>query len=485
MLCTHITGGQPARGTEITSLRHRNGFLQDRNIFVMDGRVVCVTRYHKSQSQWDKPKVVPRFLPWRVGQLMAVYLAYVRPFHEYLRVQVLGGGFHDYVWADERGPWETERLTRVLARETEKGIKNRLTTHDYRHAAVGIGRVVVGEGFGRGYQDEIGEIEEAEIEEGESALELQNGRTTGIGVVHYGVPVDIVKHLSVRSLETFRPLSEAWHRFLGLASSEKAELQEVEVAESTLPDYSRKRKLPAAVEQRPLPARPIKKIVRPGVGEEEVRRAMRQVLGLAEVSFKSLEQEQSLHAVIAGQTPLVVVLPTGGGKSLLYMVPACFEDPGVTIVVVPYRALIADTVDRVRKAGVDCLEWTASEVNPAAVVVVSADRVGSGHFLDYASLLSGQKLLRRVVVDECHLAFTSSDWRPKLAQLKNLRVLACPIVLLTATLPPVLEEELGESILVRCATYIRASTVRPNIRHIVSWYKRGEAQEAALAICRR
>lgn len=93
----HITSGQPGRGTEITTMRHRNGVLQDRNIFVMDGQVMTVVRYHKSQSQWDKPKVVPRFLPWRLGQVMATHLAYLQPFAEYLTVQVLGGAFSDYV----------------------------------------------------------------------------------------------------------------------------------------------------------------------------------------------------------------------------------------------------------------------------------------------------------------------------------------------------------------------------------------------------
>ena len=54
----------------------------------------------------------------------------------------------------------------------------------------------------------MGEVEEAEIEEEEeSALELQNSRTTVIGVRYYSVQLDIVKHLSVRSIETFRPLS--------------------------------------------------------------------------------------------------------------------------------------------------------------------------------------------------------------------------------------------------------------------------------------
>ena len=78
--CVHIESGQPARGSEIVTMRHRNGLLQDRNVFVVDGAVMTVVRYHKSQSQWDKPKVVPRFLPPRLGQVMVLYLSYLQPF---------------------------------------------------------------------------------------------------------------------------------------------------------------------------------------------------------------------------------------------------------------------------------------------------------------------------------------------------------------------------------------------------------------------
>ena len=97
LFCVYITGGQPARGTEITSLRFRNGFMQDRNVFVIYGHMVVVTRYHKSQSQFDKPKVIPRFLPWRVGQLLAVYLSYVQPFQEFIAGKVCKLDRSDYI----------------------------------------------------------------------------------------------------------------------------------------------------------------------------------------------------------------------------------------------------------------------------------------------------------------------------------------------------------------------------------------------------
>ena len=50
LLLIHMTSGQPARGEEITPIRHRNGMLQERNVFVINGQVMFVTRYHKSQA---------------------------------------------------------------------------------------------------------------------------------------------------------------------------------------------------------------------------------------------------------------------------------------------------------------------------------------------------------------------------------------------------------------------------------------------------
>ena len=77
-------------------------------------------------------------MPLRLGQVIVLYLAYLQPFCEYLTVQVLGGSFSDYVWADEQGPWGTARLTRALRRETGKRLGVPLHTLDYRHTAVGI-----------------------------------------------------------------------------------------------------------------------------------------------------------------------------------------------------------------------------------------------------------------------------------------------------------------------------------------------------------
>jgi hypothetical protein len=61
-------------------MRYRNSTLQDCNIFVADGQIITVVRYYKLQLQWDKLKVVLRFLPPQLGQVMALYLVYIQPF---------------------------------------------------------------------------------------------------------------------------------------------------------------------------------------------------------------------------------------------------------------------------------------------------------------------------------------------------------------------------------------------------------------------
>ena len=189
------------------------------------------------------------------------------------------------------------------------------------------------------------------------------------------------------------------------------------------------------------------------MGEDEIKKAMRKVLGCEEVAFRSEEQREALRVIVSGEqrTPLVVVLPTGGGKSLLFMAPACLDDPGVTIVVVPYRALVNNLVTTAKKARVDCIEYRPGEQNPAALVFVSADFVAEGQFLSYAQLLSAKGILRRVFVDESHLTFTASDWRPKLAQVRAVRGLKVPTIMLTATLPVLLEFELEASMAAQMA----------------------------------
>jgi hypothetical protein len=121
-------------------------------------------------------------------------------------------------------------------------------------------------------------------------------------------------------------------------------------------------------------------------------------------------------------------------------------------------------------------------------VLVSADYVGncSGQFLSYAALLARQGVLRRVVVDECHVAITADSWRAALRRLKDIRLLPCQQVLLTATLPPSQESQLCETMLMPGATVLRAETTqRPGTCYaVVRCQRRVELQERTVRLAR-
>jgi superfamily II DNA helicase RecQ len=60
--------------------------------------------------------------------------------------------------------------------------------------------------------------------------------------------------------------------------------------------------------------------------------------------------------VLDKQTPLVIILLMGGGKSLLFIVPGLIEEGGMTVIIVPYRALITDLISRIRESGIECIK---------------------------------------------------------------------------------------------------------------------------------
>jgi hypothetical protein len=88
-IAIHVSGGQPARAPELLSVRHCNTDSGGhRNIFIEDGLVAFVTQYHKGFYASNDTKVIHRYLPREVGELVVWYLWLVLPFVERLEAYV-------------------------------------------------------------------------------------------------------------------------------------------------------------------------------------------------------------------------------------------------------------------------------------------------------------------------------------------------------------------------------------------------------------
>jgi superfamily II DNA helicase RecQ len=155
-------------------------------------------------------------------------------------------------------------------------------------------------------------------------------------------------------------------------------------------------------------------------------------------------QEAAIVAITAGESPVVAVMPTSGGKSLLFMLPAWAEQGGTTVVVVPLIALRGDMKQRCTKLGISCVEWESRcPPDAAAVVLVTPESAVGEAFATFLNRLQATRQLDRIVIDECYIVLNRQyTFCKQMQQLGRLVALETQIVMLTATLPLSEEDEL-------------------------------------------
>lgn len=164
--------------------------------------------------------------------------------------------------------------------------------------------------------------------------------------------------------------------------------------------------------------------------------ATRQLYKDDHLEWKYAEQEQAMTTIMSGTEQMVCILPTGAGKSLLFILPCTLLDARTTILVVPLVALRGDLIRRMRQLGIEHIEWQPDEGREAPIVIISVEAAGHKDFRKYAGVLLRQQKLDRIVIDECHLTVTVVEYRSSMIDLSKIRVLRTQFVYLTATLSP-------------------------------------------------
>ncbi|MFM8680014.1 MAG: RecQ family ATP-dependent DNA helicase, partial [Alphaproteobacteria bacterium] len=203
-------------------------------------------------------------------------------------------------------------------------------------------------------------------------------------------------------------------------------------------------------------------------------RVLRDVFGYP--AFRGPQAEIVDH-VVDGGSALVLML-TGGGKSLCYQVPSLCRR-GVGVVVSPLIALMQDQVDALREAGVraaainsaQSLEdasdaWRAMRAGELDLVYVSPERLLGGAFLQRLAEVE----VALFAIDEAHcVSQWGHDFRPEYLQLAALaeRFPGVPRIALTATADPRTREEIVRRLGLEAGRVFVASFDRPNIRYLL------------------
>ena len=194
-------------------------------------------------------------------------------------------------------------------------------------------------------------------------------------------------------------------------------------------------------------------------------------------SFRPLQQE-IINSVLQGCDTLAL-LPTGGGKSVCYQVPALMQE-GMCLVVSPLIALMKDQVQQLTKKGIKsvCLSSTSSSQEQFAilsncihgkvkVLYVTPERLRQRMFIEHFK----QMQVSLIAVDEAHcISQWGYDFRPAYLQIATIRqyVPDVPVLALTATATPTVAEDICRQLeFRRGGRRFQSSFVRPNLAYMV------------------
>ncbi len=200
------------------------------------------------------------------------------------------------------------------------------------------------------------------------------------------------------------------------------------------------------------------------------------------------QQADVIEHLISGEDALVL-MPTGGGKSLCYQVPALVRD-GLAIVISPLIALMQDQVGNLRQHGVaaDCLNSAQTpeqnrdtlsriERGETKLLYVAPERLLMGSTL----ALLDRVHLALFAIDECHcVSQWGHDFRPEYAQLSVLaqRYPNTPRIALTATADQTTQRDIRNRLCLENARTFLTSFDRPNIRYRIEARYKGVEQLA-------
>ncbi|CAN1226254.1 ATP-dependent DNA helicase Q-like 3 [Linum perenne] len=197
------------------------------------------------------------------------------------------------------------------------------------------------------------------------------------------------------------------------------------------------------------------------------------------------KQFEAIQAILSGRD-CFCLMPTGGGKSMCYQIPALAK-PGIVLVVSPLIALMENQVTALKEKGIAAEFLSSTQTThvkskihedldsgkpSTRLLYVTPELIATSGFMSKLAKIHARGLLNIIAIDEAHcISSWGHDFRPSYRKLSSLRTHLpdVPILALTATAVPKVQKDVIESLCLRSPLVLKCSFNRPNIYYEVRY----------------
>ncbi|KAJ8694439.1 hypothetical protein PTI98_009363 [Pleurotus ostreatus] len=497
----NFTWAGAARGTEIEDIRYKNGHAP-RNLYFTNGVLTFVTFYNKTQHNTGRPSMIPRAVPPRLARLFIILLAVIYPCTKYVAsiqsTKAHAALYSSCIFVHRARPLNTERMTDILRRFTQEYFIFPLGVRDCRH----LMKFVLKHAVGLALQEDPGDTPSLY-----RILDGLWGHSAKVSQTYYAVEEDTFSHIDAKDVTKAQIFSLAYHEWLGIGYDHlpaNLRIQHIDpdkvqnpapVAKIDTTSFTKSLNATIPIigdalqstvfdaiqtymdmqgiqPRRSQPTSPNICTSSQVVVHPTRQRALERLYGSSEPRFTSPQQGELFELVMQNTRHVLGILPTGGGKSLMFYAPPLLETEGITIVISPFAALAHQQFQEAKRYGIDVVQWPSSQIDCSTVrlLVVHAEQLLHGQLDAWLTRASRLGLIKRIIFDEAHKILISSGYRDCYSKVKEFMDLGVTIIFLTATIYRRSIPTLAKVFEIDTLEVVAAPTMRTNIRYQVDTY---------------